>query len=210
MGGIVLELQREALAKDKDILQLLRKAFFIAKKLHIKDFEDWISHELKGYQGDCQIPNYRYLRGEVKAWNPYNGWIPVVFEQESGLDIHKARDSIANIIDVYNKSKRYAVINFSAHVNSFLNESSPFDTKYALHISTNQLFNIVESVRPAILEWAISLEENGIVGEEMQFSEREKEIASNTPTINNYTANFFGDVSNSQLQQGTKNSEQTQ
>ena len=74
----------------------------------------------------------------------------------------------------------------------------------------NQIFNIMENVRTALLEWSIVLEENGIVGEGMQFSKEEKEIAAATPIINNYTTNFFGDVSNSQVQQGTDNSTQAQ
>lgn len=91
-----------------------------------------------------------------------------------------------------------------------LNKTAPFQTKYALFIAVNQIFNIEESVRTAILEWAIVLEENGIIGEGMQFSKEEKEVAATTPIINNYTTNIFGDVSNSQMQQGTENSTQTQ
>ena len=213
MDGIVLDLQREALKQNGDILSLLRKAYLIARKLQLKDFEQWVSKELNGYNGSDNIPAYRYLRGEVKAWNPYHGWIPVVFNYQSGLNIHQARESIASLIDVYNKSEGHiAEVSFSDRVNSALNRNGnvPFETKFALHISINQIFNIMENVRTALLEWSIVLEENGIVGEGMQFSKEEKEIAAATPIINNYTTNFFGDVSNSQVQQGTDNSTQTQ
>ena len=212
MGGIVLELQREALEQDGDILSLLRKAYLIAKKLQLNDFEQWVNKELKGYENDDNLPTYRCLYGEVKAWNPYHGWIPVVFPEEYGfLNEYKADDSIANLIDVYRNSDGHmAVVNFPAGINTMLNETAPFQTKYALFISVNQIFNIGESVRTAILEWSIALEENGIIGEGMQFSKEEKKIATTTPTINNYITNFFGDVSNSQVQQGTENSTQAQ
>ena len=36
MGGIVLELQQEALSKDANIESLLRKAYVIAKKVEAK------------------------------------------------------------------------------------------------------------------------------------------------------------------------------
>lgn len=49
MEGIVLELQREALSSNGDILSLLRKAYIIARKLDLKDFEKWVSCELNGY-----------------------------------------------------------------------------------------------------------------------------------------------------------------
>ena len=211
MDGIVLELQREALKQDGDILSLLRKAYLIARKLQLKDFGKWVNSELNGYDVQDNIPRYRHLTGEVKAWNPYHGWIPVVFDQDLGLDEHKSRDSIAALIDVYRNSDGHrAQVNFPAGINAMLNKTAPFQTKYALFIAVNQIFNIEESVRTAILEWAIVLEENVIIGEGMQFSKEEKEVAATTPIINNYTTNIFGDVSNSQMQQGTENSTQTQ
>lgn len=212
MDGIVLELQREALRQNDNVLSLLRKAYLIARKLHLEDFGKWLNKELNGYGTKDKVPNYRILRGEVKAWNPIQGWIPVLFDHEYGLDIHQPRDSIANLINVYNTSKegKQAIVHFPAEINSLLGKNAPIQTKYALHISTNQLYTIVESVRTAVLEWSIILEENGIIGEGIQFSKEEQEIAVNTPTINNYTTNFFANVSNSQVQQGTENSSQTQ
>lgn len=211
MDGIVLELQREALKQDGDILSLLRKAYLIARKLQLKDFGKWVNSEMNGYDLQDNIPRYRHLTGEVKAWNPYHGWIPVVFNQDLGLDEYESRDSIATLIDVYrNSDENRAIVNFPAGVNAALNKTARFATKYALFISVNQIFNIEESVRTVILEWSIALEENGIIGEGLQFSKEEKEIAATTPIINNYTTNFFGDVSNSQVQQGTDNSTQTQ
>ncbi len=211
MNGIVLDLQREALTQSGDVLSLLRKAYLIARKLHLKDFGEWLNKELNGYGTKDKVPNYRILRGEVKAWNPTRGWIPVLFDREYGFNIHQSRDSIANLINIYSTSKgKPAIVNFPAEINSFLGKNAPIQTKYALHISTNQIYTIVESVRTAVLEWSIVLEENGIIGEGMQFSKEEQEIAVNTPTINNYTTNFFADVSNSQVQQGTDNSTQAQ
>lgn len=61
MGGIVLELQQEALSKDANIESLLRKAYVIAKKLKLKEFEDWIKQEQDGYETD--VPQYRYIGG---------------------------------------------------------------------------------------------------------------------------------------------------
>ena len=36
MSGIVIELQRDALSSDSDIISLLRKAYLIARKLDLK------------------------------------------------------------------------------------------------------------------------------------------------------------------------------
>ncbi len=216
MSGIVLDLQQEALSSSSDILSLLRKAYLIARKLNLKDFEAWVNSELNGYEvaRDVPIPSYRHLHGAVEALNPMRGWIPVVLNKtESTLNTHDARESISSLLDVYNKSgKDYAVVEFSDSMNAYLYKhgSAPFPTKYRLKISTNQLFNIIESVRTSILEWSITLEENGIIGEGLQFSESEKEIATTNPVVNNYVTNIFGNANNSQFQQGTTNSEQAQ
>lgn len=78
MSSLVLDLQQEVLNKDCDILNALRKAHLIASKLQLKEFDIWIQHELNGYE-NCsrdEIPNYRTVKGALKAFNPYNGWIP--------------------------------------------------------------------------------------------------------------------------------------
>ena len=54
MSGIVLELQREALDETVSTESLLRKAYLVAKKLKLEEFEDWLSQEQNGYVG--QIP----------------------------------------------------------------------------------------------------------------------------------------------------------
>ena len=81
MKEIVLELQEEALSSDIDILSLLRKAYLIARKLSLSDFSEWLNFEMNGYPTTCDVPDYRIAYGEIKAWNPYHGWIPVIFDK---------------------------------------------------------------------------------------------------------------------------------
>lgn len=50
MGGIVLELQKEALDETISIESLLRKAYLVAKKLKLRDLEEWINQEQNGYE----------------------------------------------------------------------------------------------------------------------------------------------------------------
>ena len=71
MDGIVIELQREALDESITIEALLRKAYLVAKKLKLKEFEEWINQEQNGYKN--AVPEYRNVGGEIKAWNPYHG-----------------------------------------------------------------------------------------------------------------------------------------
>ena len=207
--AIVIELQQEALSKDTDLLSLLRKAYLVARKLKLKEFEEWINHELNGYGLDAIVPNYRIYHGEIYAWNPYNGWIPVIFERDLELNVHEARDTIASLIDVYDKSDGKAVrVYFSDTINAYLSTTAPFPTRYSLQISPNTLFSTFESIRNTILDWAITLEENGILGEGLGFTDDEVAAAEKSPAINNFINNFYGNVDNTQMQQGTDCSNQ--
>jgi len=53
------------------------------------------------------------------------------------------------------------------------------------------------------------LEENDIIGERLTFTSEEKKAAIQNPSITKYINNFFKDVSDIQLQQGTLESDQT-
>ncbi|MDT2806615.1 hypothetical protein K5X77_08970 [Vagococcus lutrae] len=212
MGKIVLDLQQEALSKDSDVLNLLRKAYIVARKLKLNEFEEWVNNELNGYQETDKIPDYRKVRGEVKAWNPYLGWIPMIIQNNeiaNQLSEHLASDSIPNLKNVYESlNGNHATLQFDAGMNNLLSKSSGVNTKYALMISANQIYNIMERVRNIVLDWSITLEENDILGEGLQFTEKEKDIAVSSSTINNYTNNFYGDVQETQIQQNTSESTQ--
>lgn len=209
MKGIVIQLQEEALSNESDILSLLRKAYLIARKLKLQEFQAWISSEQNGYELCNEVPSYRKVRGEIKAWNPYHGWIPVVFEKTTPLHEHDVVDPMASLVEVYNNADgKDCLINFPSEINSYLSKYSKWTTKFSLHVSANQFYNIIEQVKNKILDWAITLEENGIVGEDLQFTSEEKARALNEPTIVNYTNNFYSDVKKIQIQQDTQNSQQ--
>jgi hypothetical protein len=75
MSSIVLDLQRDMLDSNKKVSNLLRKAYVIARKLEVKDFETWTYNELNGYNQNLEVPLYRTLIGELRYWNPYHGWM---------------------------------------------------------------------------------------------------------------------------------------
>lgn len=109
---------------------------------------------------------------------------------------------ISAISDSYNFSKETVCLNVNAAMTEFFNNAVDFiPTKYAFFVSKSEMYRIMSTVRNKILDWAILLEENGILGEGMTFTEKEKEIAVNTQVINNYTNNFFSDVSGVKVKQ---------
>lgn len=203
MEGIVLELEREALDENVGIEALLRKAYLVARKLKLTDFEKWINNEQNGYEGE--VPEYRMIGGEYKALNPYRGWIPVVLPANVAKVIAKVplHNSISSFCDVYNTSEGSISFTVGAEITEFLNKSSDgFDTKFSFYSSRSEIYRIISTVRNKILDWALLLEENEIFGEGMTFTEKEKEIASTTKVINNYTNNFYGNASEVDISQG--------
>lgn len=203
MSGIVIELEREALDENVTIESLVRKAYLVAKKLRLKEFEEWLVQEQNGYKKE--IPDYRTISGEIKGLNPYHGWVPVVMPGELANTISKMPipNSLSSLWDVYNSSEDSICLNVNGKVAEWLNQHIDFiPTKYVFYSSKSELYRIMSIVRNKILDWALLLEEYGIVGYELTFSDAEKRKATETPIINNYTNNFYGEVSDIDIKQG--------
>lgn len=215
MSSLVLDLQQEVLNNECDILNSLRKAHLIASKLQLKDFDVWIQRELNGY-ANCskeEIPDYRKVKGALKAFNPYNGWIPaqcIDDEIEQLICEQKMYQPIGELQELYEQSSNgYFVYQFNAGLMDAISSlfNTPVPMQYALHISRHLLASIVEKVKNALLEWTIQLESEGILGDNMRFNQEERDLAKNIPQqINNYYGTVVnGDVCQSQIVSGNNN-----
>lgn len=209
---LIEDIQKEATRSDCDIVALLRKTLIASHKLQLKDLEDWINCELKGYKGNDKIPVYREsIYGQLKYFNPYNGWQFIMFENSemqnmvSHIDI---KDSITKLVDLCSRSNNSTfVINLPQEIVMMIwsgMDFGPCDTR--LFIDNSVLFDIVEQVKNHILDWSMMLEDKGICGHGLSFSQEEKSIAQNTPSIVNYTNNFYSSSENIMIQQGTESS----
>ncbi len=208
MSGIVLELQQDILNANCDILNILRKAHFIAKKLSLDEFDAWIVSELNGYKDVSTIPDYRTVRGRLKA----KGYQDVLFldnEMEKNICEKKLKDSIGEIIDLINESEGVVDCYYSAEMNNKLNSYYETETKYVLQVSTHLLRAIVEKVKNALLEWTFRLEREGIIGEGIQFNSTEINSAKRMPqNVYNYYGNtnvINGNVKESAVISGDNN-----
>lgn len=59
MASIVLDLQKEILSSNCDIVNVLRKSHLAAVKLKLSDFDQWIPYELNRYTNKESCPEYR-------------------------------------------------------------------------------------------------------------------------------------------------------
>lgn len=81
MEQSVYELQQMALNKNVDIEELLRKTYLLTVSTNQKDIEEWVLNEQNGYKSVDNLPEYRFLRGELKAYN-FGRWIPTQFGKQ--------------------------------------------------------------------------------------------------------------------------------
>ncbi len=212
MSSLVLDLQQEVLRPDCDILNALRKAHLIAAKLKLTEFDSWIQNELNGYNcTNDEIPEYRDVRGIVKLHNPLRGWIPSIFEdekEENRLSHRKVFQPISEII-TFSKGEKTLLIYFPSSISQDLSKKAgvPIVFEAALFITQATLGSIVEKVKNYLLEWTIRLENEGILGENMQFSQEEQNMAKEVPQqINNYYGTVVnGDISQTQVVSGDHN-----
>ena len=213
MSSIVLDLQAELVSSECDILSSLRKAHIIATKLKLVDFDGWIQKELNGYDSEGETPEYRKVRGTLRAFNPYSGWIPVNIsyqDLEDTICVRNMCDSISVLIGLYNNANE-VIINFSGEALTALHNlfKSYLKMQYVLFIDKSHIKGIIDNVQDTLLQWTLKLEEEGITGEGLKFSEKEKAIAKAIPqTVNNYygtTSVINALISNSQIVSGKNN-----
>ena len=210
MGSLVLDLQQEAYNSDNSISSLLRKAYAVARKLKVEEFEQWIYSELYGYRCDYdEIPDYRLVTGDLRGLNPYHGWVPAIIDNNELAQILSTRripDPITSLEVLVNGESNSLTIKFSNDVRKQIAKWAKNNTDFCMFIGKSQVEAILETVRNIVLDWSLRLEDDGIMGEDMKFTEVEKIAAQEK----NYTVNnYFGDISHSQIQQNSNGSTQS-
>lgn len=213
MDSIVLELQREAMDSDfSNVSNLLKKSLVIAKKLGIKNFEEWVNLELNGYMNNLDnIPDYREITGNLQWFNQVRGWCPAIIENPESLNSiskNKIAQSINELEYLVNSDSKELILRIPQAIQNDLARSFGIQTLFQLSISKNQIQSIIDKVGNIILDWSIQLEEDGILGEGISFSQEEKEKANQQNYIVYY--NFHGETSGVQIQQHTQDSTQIQ
>ncbi|MBB1293382.1 hypothetical protein [Pseudoalteromonas sp. SR41-4] len=205
MSSIILELQADAMNDNISIQSLLRKAFTIAIKLSIEDSRQWIEAEMNGYNSGNEVPMYRRIKGELQAINIIRGPIPVQIddnEMEDTLSVFHFRQSIAEIEGIISKHDKGFLIPFTGSQLSALQDLFQAKYPFRLSFSATSLVPVVDNVRNTILQWALKLEQEGVTGEGLSFSNEEVKKAHMSRNIN--IKNFqgvLGDITDSELTQ---------
>jgi len=191
MKSLVLELQREAMNPNGRLSDILRKALVVATKLKVDEFKIWTDSELKGYAKGQDIPPYRKVKGSVKAWNPYNGWIPVIVRNSEIMDLISNRSIGQPISELeslcHQKDEGGGLQVPLPHdwIMKLFSKSKEFRLGMVptLIVDKSQLDGILDAVRNEILNWSLELERQGILGDGMSFSTEELDKAKSVINI---------------------------
>lgn len=199
MAGLVEKIQQGAASNSTSVSELLRQVKLAAAKLKLDEAMEWVDLELNGYAGKG-VPEYRKITGQVKALNPYQGWLPIVLGH--GLDDQlsdvSVREPITSLEKLSKSDSEFFTVPLEPQLILKLNEILGISlATMAHHISPGVIVNIIERVKTLVLDWAIDLERLGITGEGLSFTPEEKERASNASIhIGELHGNFLqGDVS---------------
>lgn len=204
MSKLIIELQKECLNPKISLTDLLRKARFIAQKLNIKDMVEYCSNELEGYTKG-PVPEYRKTLVTYKAFNPYRGWIPVSLPSTLSYMLNRSLFlSVGEMEDFLKKED----LTMSMSADSKLQESlrDPFGSPIQLEVKCffpkTQFTRILDTIRNKISDWAIELEQKGILGDEYEFSKEEREKVQSMSITNIFNApingaNIVGNMTNS-------------
>jgi len=186
MTGLVEEVQRNALDPAVPVSTILRRVKVAATKLNLGDVEKWVQLELDGYAA-LEVPNYRVLYGRPEAFNPYNGWIPILIgvdEIDAIISRCEIREAIASLETTVAKTE-HPTLRFPIPPGLIaeLNEHAGVNFgRMAVALSVSQAQGLLDAVRNLVLDWALALEKRGIVGEGLSFNAEERSKAQSGST----------------------------
>lgn len=199
MASIVVELQRDSLNATGSVPNLLRKALVIATKLRLPDLRTWIESELGGYQDSESVPPYRIVTGQVIGTDVWGRMAPVLFRETETLTMCstvRLFDSAAELEGLLQRADNEGSLQvpMSPEQNAILARAtgSGEPITYTRVIRVEDVRGALDAVRTEILKWSLKLEQDGILGEGLTFSDAEREKAADV----HYTTNFYGHVGN--------------
>ncbi|WP_140793808.1 hypothetical protein [Myxococcus xanthus] len=195
----ILELQ-ELARSQTSVTDLLRHAKAVASKLGLDEFEEWIRHEMNGYPDAIKVPEYRTISSKLMSTDLIQGRIPIALKDDSHLVEYFSRTSLAHpISQILHILQTTTGPTFESELSPKEQAKLPEEVSHRLPLvrrySTSSLASIPDAVRDNVLDWALRLEKQGVAGEGMIFTQKDRQIAQMV-TINNFGSLIQGDHAN--------------
>lgn len=182
MTGLVEEIQAQAIDRNASVADLLRKVKLAAVKLKLDDAVEWVGQELNGYASTAEVPDYRVIRGSIFSHSPYHGQVAMSGDPETivKLSTQKLCEPIASLEDlVADKAGGTLMIKLDERITHRINQSNGGrHFPIYVHFTSSVIVSIVDRVRNMVIDWAVALEQQGILGEGITFTLAEKQKAA--------------------------------
>jgi AbiTii len=182
MTGLVEEIQAQAIDRHASVANLLRKVKLAAVKLKLEAAVEWVEQELNGYASAADVPDYRVIRGSIFSHSPYHGQVAISGDPKTiiMLSTQKLCEPIASLEDlVVDKAGGSLMIKLDERITHQINEwNGGRHFPIYVHFTSSVIVSIVDRVRNMVLDWAVTLEQQGIFGEGITFTMAEKEKAA--------------------------------
>ncbi|AMX19478.1 hypothetical protein HWI77_07990 [Acinetobacter venetianus] len=191
----IIALQKLLLTPNSSMRDILNHTYLIACKLDLHDLKAWCELEISGYNDtpDLDIPKYRVFFGSLytkhcvtKQTQMHNIDTAFTFQvMKDGIYFfEKALASKEDAIDLLLKED----------AEKLLRTQNPQLENHTLFLRFSKLpfQNVLDSVRFKILKISYELEKQGILGEEWEFTDQEKQMTQNV----HYTIGNVGNMAN--------------
>lgn len=186
--ALVLQIQADALDRSVSTADLLRRAKMASTKLGVRSSASWVDHEINGYQGIAakDLPPYRIVTGQPKFFNPYNGWCPILAEDQEMAELISTAYLFqpAGVLErlVKDEKKGNLQLPHTPELNKLITSDQGFAAQSIIMLGRATAWGVVEKVRNLILDWSLELEAAGVLGQGMSFTTNEKSKAATVTT----------------------------
>lgn len=208
MAKMVLDLQQACLDEKVSCYNLLLRAYAIAEKLNIKDMAEFCTNEINGYYDidDKIIPLYRKIHVNTEAYKETSKrWEPVSFPAGHPRSMRFVVESIPEIEKLEQSKQEMLEVRLNYDDQLAIYQIIDMPKPLFVHqiFMAAQVTSILNIVRKLVLDWALKLEKQGILGESLIFSDEEQSKVKDVPSIqiiqnwNMNRASFFNSPINS-------------
>ncbi|MDD2946262.1 MAG: hypothetical protein PHG15_10850 [Acinetobacter sp.] len=193
----IIALQKLVLTPSSKVVDILRHSYLIACKLNLEDFKKWCELELNGYFDlpDEDIPKHRYIFGSLYVKNSLSGQ-RTTFKTDAIFSGQIIREGISFFEEAVSTNSESIKLQLKDDVDTLLRKANPQlnGTNFIFYIEVSKapFYKVLDSIKFKILELSYELEKQGILGEDWEFTDQEKEMIHNF----NYTIHNVESMSN--------------
>lgn len=180
-----------------------------AHRLQLPEWVTWLGHELNGYGPDDAIPVYRHVQGEVLI-DGHHGLKGVVFPSAEAA----ARWQLCHFDTPVDEIEGWCAESDDIHMQFSSREADAMRAACGTNCTPLRRFTlasmnrILGAVRNQVLNWALQLEKEGILGEGMSFTSQERQQAQQVAPVTHIHIN--GDAHGLQVMQNSPGGQQQQ